>query len=63
VFELGVQAALNEDKEAFYHAMMLDPLTAAVLSPGEIRQMTDEMIEAEKKYIPKFLSKNGKKGR
>ncbi len=61
VFELGVQAALHEDKEAFYHAMMLDPLTAAVLSPGEIRQMTDEMIEAEKKYIPRFLSKNSKK--
>jgi alpha-galactosidase len=57
VFELGVQAALNQDKEAFYHAMMLDPLTAAVLSPGEIRQMTDEMIRAEKKYIPAFLSK------
>ncbi len=61
VFELGVQAALHEDKEAFYHAMMLDPLTAAVLSPGEIRQMTDEMIAAERKYIPRFLSRrNGR---
>lgn len=61
VFELGVQAILNEDKEAFYHAMMLDPLTAAVLSPGEIRKMTDEMIVAEKKFIPAFLTKGTKR--
>jgi len=57
VFELGVQAALQEDREALYHAMMLDPLTAAVLCPAEIKQMTDELIEAERQFLPAFLTR------
>jgi len=52
VFELGVKAALECNREAVYHALMLDPLTAAVLCPAEIRQMTDELFEAERQYLP-----------
>jgi alpha-galactosidase len=33
---------------------MLDPLTAAVCSPAEIKQMTLEMFEAEKEFLPGF---------
>jgi len=36
VFDLGATALIERSKEAAIHAMMLDPLTAAVLSPAEI---------------------------
>jgi len=38
---------------AFY-AVAADPLTAAVLSLEEIRQMVDEMFEAEARWLPSF---------
>ena len=52
VFELGVQAVLERDPEAAIHAMMLDPLSAAVCSPAEIRAMANELFEAEWEYLP-----------
>lgn len=54
VQELAVDAALNGDYEAAYHACLLDPLTAAVLAPHEIRNMVDEMLEAQKQWLPQF---------
>jgi alpha-galactosidase len=57
IHDLIVQAILNEDREAVVHALMLDPLTAAVCTPGEIRQMFDEMAEAQKDYLPRFINK------
>ncbi len=51
VQELAVKAALEKDKEAAFHAVMLDPLTAACLEPAEIRRMVDEMFEAEKQWL------------
>ena len=35
-------------------AVALDPLTAAVLTLQEIRDMTAEVLEAEKKWLPQF---------
>lgn len=46
VQELGVAAVLEQSREAAFHAVCLDPLTAAVLSLREIRQMFDEMWDA-----------------
>ena len=57
VQELAVKAALEGDLEAVYHAVMMDPLTAAVLAPHEIRNMVDEMIEAERPWLPQFKGK------
>jgi len=57
VYECAVSGILNEDRDAIYHAMMLDPLTAAVLSPPEIVEMADKLARAEKDYIPKFMTK------
>ena len=56
VFELCVQGVLKKDREAIIHAMMLDPLSAAVCSPGEIRRMAEELLKAEKDYIPKWCA-------
>jgi len=57
VFECAVNGILNHDKDAVYHAMVLDPLTAAVCSPAEIYRMTDEMARKERDYIPKFMTR------
>lgn len=46
VQELGVVAVLEQSREAAFHAVCLDPLTAAVLSLRKIRQMFDEMWDA-----------------
>ncbi len=54
VFELAVQAAIHKDREAACHALMLDPLTAAVCSPEEIRGMCNEMFDAEAEFLPGF---------
>ncbi len=53
-FDLAATACINKSKEAAVHALMLDPLTSAVLSPKEIRDMTNEMFEAEKEYLPGY---------
>ena len=54
VQELVVKGHLERDKEAIYHAMALDPLTAAVCSLDEIWQMTDEMFVANERWLPQF---------
>jgi len=53
--DLVTTAVLEQDREAALHALMVDPLTAAVCSLAEIRQMFDEMLEAERDYVPEFL--------
>jgi len=54
VQELIVEAALTGDAEAVHHAVMLDPLTAAVCTLPEIRSMVDEMLEAQAEWLPQF---------
>ena len=53
--DLVATAVLEQDREAAVHALMVDPLTAAVCSLAEARQMFDEMVEMEKPYLPEFL--------
>ncbi|MBN2238506.1 MAG: alpha-galactosidase [Dehalococcoidales bacterium] len=52
--EMAVEAALTHDPEMVFHAVAYDPLTAAVLSLAEIRDMVNEMLEQNKDYIPGF---------
>jgi alpha-galactosidase len=54
VQKAAVEAILNLDREKVYHAVFLDPNTASVCSPTEIRDMVDEMMKAEHKWLPKF---------
>lgn len=54
MFDLAARAAMLRSKEAAIHALMLDPLSAAVLSPSEIRDMTLEMFDAERRYLPGY---------
>lgn len=57
VQELTVEAALTGDVEAVHHAVMLDPLTAAVCTLPQIRSMVDEMLEAQVQWLPQFRRK------
>ena len=54
VQELIVEAALYSDVDSVYHAVMLDPLTSAICTLPEIRAMVDEMLEAQKPWLPWF---------
>jgi alpha-galactosidase len=53
--DLAATAVLEQDREAAVHALMMDPLTGAVCSLEEIRQMFDEMVQAQQPYLPEFL--------
>ena len=54
MFDLAANACIHQSKEAAIHALMLDPLCAAVATPRQIRDMTNEMFEAEKDYLPNY---------
>jgi alpha-galactosidase len=54
VQSLIVEASLTGDTEAIVHAVMLDPLTAAVCTLDQIREMVAEMFEAQKHWLPQF---------
>ena len=51
VQEMTAKAALTGDRQMAYWAIAHDPLTAAVLSLEEIRQMVGEMFEAEAEWL------------
>lgn len=53
-FDLAATACIEKSKEAAVHALLLDPLTQAVLSTREIRKMTLEMFEAEAEFLPGY---------
>ncbi|HEY0792928.1 MAG TPA: alpha-glucosidase/alpha-galactosidase [Chthoniobacterales bacterium] len=54
VQELIVEAALSGNEEAVYHAVMLDPLTAAACTLDQIREMVGEMLKAQRQWLPDF---------
>jgi alpha-galactosidase len=51
---LTAEAAISKRKETIYHAAMLDPLTASLLSIDEIYKMVDELLIAHQDLIPKY---------
>ena len=54
MFELAAIACIEKSRTAAEQALMLDPLTAAVCCPSEIREMTAELFDAEKEFLPGF---------
>jgi alpha-galactosidase len=51
---LIADAALTGDPEHIVHAMALDPLTGAVCTLKQIRDMSSEMLEAQREWLPEF---------
>lgn len=54
VQELIVEASLSGNREAVYHAVMLDPLTGAVCTLDQVRAMVDELFVAQERWLPQF---------
>jgi alpha-galactosidase len=54
MFEMAAIACIEKSRQAAEQALMLDPLTAAVCCPAEIRQMTQELFDSEKEFLPGF---------
>lgn len=54
VQKLAMEAAVHADINLLYQAAMMDPLTGAVCTPDEIRQMVDEMLVAEARWLPQY---------
>ena len=54
---LAAEAALTGDPEMVMQAIAMDPLTSACCTLKEIRDMTAEMLEAGKQWLPQFEGK------
>ncbi|HOS42422.1 MAG TPA: alpha-galactosidase [Armatimonadota bacterium] len=54
VEEMAVDAALTGDARLLYQAICYDPLTSAVLSLAEIKEMVDAMLQQNAAYLPQF---------
>jgi alpha-galactosidase/6-phospho-beta-glucosidase family protein len=54
VQRLAVEAAVHGDDLLLRQAMMLDPLVGAVCNPLEIWQLVDEMLVAQKQWLPQY---------
>jgi alpha-galactosidase len=58
VQSLIADAALSGDPQHIVHALAMDPLTAAVCTLKEIRDMTNELLEAQRPWLPEFAGKS-----
>ncbi|MCI9337685.1 MAG: alpha-glucosidase/alpha-galactosidase [Lachnospiraceae bacterium] len=54
VQKLAVEAAIHGDINLLWQAALMDPLTGAVCTPDEIRQMVDEMLVAGRQWLPQY---------
>ena len=52
--EMAIEGSLTGDPTMIYRAICHDPLTAAMLSLDEIRQMTNALFEQHKSFLPQF---------
>ena len=52
--EMAVEGALTGDPRLIFQAIAYDPLTSAVLSLAEIKQMVNQMFAQNKDYLPQF---------
>ncbi len=53
--DLVATSVLEQDREAAIHALMIDPLTSAVCSLAEIRELFEEMVVAERESLPEYV--------
>ena len=51
---LVVEAAMNKSRDMVYRAVYMDPLTSAVCSMEEIKNMCDELFEVNKAFLGEY---------
>jgi alpha-galactosidase len=54
---LTAEAALTGDPEHIVHALALDPLTSAVCTLHQIRELATEMLQSQRQWLPEFEGK------
>ena len=54
VQRLAVEAAVAGDINLLRQAALMDPLTGALCTPEEIRNLVDEMLVAEAEWLPQY---------
>ncbi|WP_176012715.1 alpha-glucosidase/alpha-galactosidase [Victivallis sp. Marseille-Q1083] len=54
MFDLAANACIERSKDLAMKALLLDPLTAAVCAPSEIKEMTYRLFDAEKDFLPDY---------
>ena len=52
--EMAVEGIIEGDPRKIFQAILHDPLTTAVLSMAEIREMVNQMFEANVEHLPTF---------
>ena len=57
VQQLATEAALTGNPEHAMQAVAMDPLTSAVCTLAEAREMTQEMLKAQSQWLPQFKGK------
>ncbi|NVM24116.1 MAG: alpha-galactosidase [Desulfobacterales bacterium] len=57
VQELAVRGIVEKDKTKIFQAILFDPLTSAILTIDETRQMVDEIFQADPEYLKGIESK------
>lgn len=57
VHRLVVEAGLSGDRELAHAAMALDPLTGALLTLPQIRELTERLFEAHARWLPQFAGR------
>jgi alpha-galactosidase len=55
VQELTVRAALDADRDLIYHAVLADPQVQVGLTLDQAWRLTDELIDAEARWLPAWL--------
>ena len=55
--DMVADAAVTGDRRAVFQAVCMDPLSSAVCSLEEIKQMTDALFEKNRDYLPAFFKK------
>ena len=54
VQELAVRGIVEKDKTKIFQAILVDPLTSAMLTIDETHRLVDEMFKTEKEYLKGF---------
>ena len=54
VQELAVKAIIERSRERVFQSLLVDPLTSSLLTIDEIRRLTEEMLEAQSRYLPQL---------
>lgn len=57
VQEMAVLGGMTGDRDAVHQAIALDPLTGALLTLPQIRDMVEELFDAQAQWLPQFALK------